>query len=297
MEQLVYIKTTSFGGYDKAETNAALEKLYSQIYELENKVKEDAALLEGYKKGQKEQTISEEILSENKKMLAETKAKLQSLMDKEKQMEAEITEKDQQISDLSTELELCKEELEKANKKSANSGNSAESLSKVFIEAQKSADMLVEDAKKQSANMEVEARKLAETIVAEANETAAHIIAEAEKEAVAAEKRLNETKEALKVSSSNLKTVMFSDIKAISSSLAKLKETLSHSEDILNQTTEVLTADGIPEFVCPPSKESSEAELNTLMDMATSIGNDTSTPIANAKDALDIEPLPKVSKI
>ena len=93
MERSVFIKTTAFGGYDKADTDSALEALYSRIFALESKVKESEALLKGYKQGRDEKSVSEELLSEDKKILAETQGKLKALTEKEKRLEAELAEK------------------------------------------------------------------------------------------------------------------------------------------------------------------------------------------------------------
>lgn len=309
MESLVYIKTTSFGGYDKNETEAVLEKLYTKIYSLENKVKEDAVLLEGYKKGQKEQSISEEILNENKKLLADTRGKLQSLMDKEKQMEVELEEKSSKITELSDELAKCKEDLNKANQKISTSGqNNSESLSKVFIEAQKSADMLIEDAKKQADVLGEDAHKLAESIIAEANEKAAQIIDDAEKEAAKAEARAQSAEAEFSASSSNLKAFMYNDIKVFGETISKLKDTikefeksgssiLAHSETVLNHAEATLTEGGIPEFtdIQPLLTKGAEAnkDLDDLMDIAKSLEED----IPLDASAADVSTIPDIKKL
>lgn len=321
MERSVFIKTTAFGGYDKADTDSALEALYSRIFTLESKVKEREALLEGYKQGRDEQSVSEEILSEDKKILAETQGKLQALTEKEERLEAELSEKNQKISELSSKLDNCTAEIEKANKRLELAGlNSSEALSKVFIEAQKSSDMLIEDAKKQAEQLKSDAHKLTEDIIIDANNKAAQIVYDAEKAAAETVARMRTSAEELKAASSNLKASMLEDIKNIGGIISKFKglfdefessghDILSRSEDMLKKAEDTLTAGGVPEFTSPkaiapnlpeapkliaPNGEYSSAnkgtktlqsdidnDLEKLMVMAKSLENDSSASPAD----------------
>lgn len=319
MERSVFIKTTAFGGYDKADTDSALEALYSRIFTLESKVKESEALLEGYKQGRDEQSVSEEILSEDKKILAETQGKLQALTEKEERLEAELSEKNQKISELSSKLDNCMAEIKKANKRLELAGlNSSEALSKVFIEAQKSADMLIEDAKKQAEQLKSDAHKLTEDIIIDANNKAAQIVYDAEKVAAETDARMRTSAEELKAASSNLKASMLEDIKNIGGIISKFKglfdefessghDILSRSEDMLKKAEDTLTAGGVPEFTSPkaiapdlpeapkliaPNREYSSAnkgtktlqsdiDLEKLMVMAKSLENDSSASPAD----------------
>lgn len=319
MERSVFIKTTAFGGYDKADTDSALEALYSRIFTLESKVKESEALLEGYKQGRDEQSVSEEILSEDKKILAETQGKLQALTEKEERLEAELSEKNQKISELSSKLDNCMAEIKKANKRLELAGlNSSEALSKVFIEAQKSADMLIEDAKKQAEQLKSDAHKLTEDIIIDANNKAAQIVYDAEKAAAETDARMRTSAEELKAASSNLKASMLEDIKNIGGIISKFKglfdefessghDILSRSEDMLKKAEDTLTAGGVPEFTSPkaiapdlpeapkliaPNREYSSAnkgtktlqsdiDLEKLMVMAKSLENDSSASPAD----------------
>ena len=263
MERSVFIKTTAFGGYDKADVDSAFETLYSRLAALETKLRDNEALLEGLKQGRDEKSVSEDILSENSKLLAEAQAKCETLAEKESRLTAELSEKDEKIAELSEKLESSSAELEKANKRLEQAGLSdSAALSKVFIEAQKSADMLVEDAKKQAEALKADSLKLTENIIIEANNKAAQIVYNAEKSAAETEARSRSGEVEIKAASSNLKASMLENIKDIGGVLSKFKELLSEleksglekiasSEELLKGAESTLTAGGIPQFTLP----------------------------------------------
>ncbi len=326
MEQSVFIKTTAFGGYDKADVDNAFEMLYSRIYALENKLRENETLLDGLKQGRDDNSLSEENLSEDKKLLAEAKGKCKAFEEKVERLSAELSEKNRMIDELTAKLENCSCELENANKRIEMAGlNGSEALSKVFIEAQKSADMLVNDAKNQAETLKADSLKLTENMIIEANNKAAMIVYNAEKTAAETKARSRKTAEEMKAASSNFKATMLTDIKDISGIVSKIKELfvtlessggeiLARSENVLKEAEGTLTAGGIPEFISPqtiapilpeapklvkPDRSYSNLEnsdtnvdLEKLMDMAMSISDESSaenTSEENSSDGGDID--------
>lgn len=329
MEQSAFIKTTAFGGYDKTDVDNALELLYSKVFSLENELRKERALLAGYQQGKDENAVSEEVLAEDKKLLAEAQGKCKALEEKVERLNAEISLKDNAIDDLTAKLNSASEALENANRSLELAGlNNSEALSKVFIEAQKSADMLVNDSRKQAEDLKADSLKLTENMVIEANNKAAVIVYNAEKKAAETEACSRSAVEELKAASTNLKASMLSDIQNIGGIILTIKELLnsletsgseliSRSEEVLKGAQDTLTAGGIPEFTrpeavvaavpeapqlvepdrsyitAPASDENVESDLDMLMNMAMSINDDIpekSTPAdADTDEGGDID--------
>lgn len=264
MAESNYIKTVAFGGYDKSDVKSRLNYLYSQVFELKNELRELKQYNDEVNKGTDAEKAQETVISAERAKLTMVQVQNETLNNSVKEYREECKAKTAENEALKEQVKQLTEQLEEANKQivGLSDGNGAASLSKVFIEAQKSADMLVEDAKKQAAELEANAKKLAENTIIDANNEAARIVYEAEKEAATVNAKLAESEAQMKVTSDNLKAVLFEDVKVISDDLSKAKAVfeaalakVTESEKLLNDTTNRISSGGIPVFRMPEKVE------------------------------------------
>ena len=200
----LFIKSTLFGGYDKPETDKVIEDLFAQVYELKNKVRDSDLFAAAKKKGADDQANAADVVAASAKELAKVQAENETLSRHVEELKDESKGKDDQIAELNAEIEKLKGELKEANNKLEKVENGeAAILSKVFIEAQKSADMVLSDAKKQADDIKADTDKLTENMVVEANNKAAKIVYAAEKQAAEIEAKAINDDEAMKAASSN----------------------------------------------------------------------------------------------
>ncbi len=313
MAESIFIKSTMFGGYDKQETDKVLESLITEVYELKNKLKSSDLFAKG--------TKEDDIVAKSAAELAKVQAENETLKRNNEDLKAQLAAKDEQITALNDEIKKNKDDLKEANNKlSKVADGEAAMLSKVFIEAQKSAEMVVNDARRQADDLKSDSEKLAENMVIEANNKAAKIVYAAEKQAAEIEAKAVNDDEAMKAASSNMKAVMLTDIEAISSQLAKIKELfeslktdgtdkIQKSETILKDAEKALKKDGVPKFKVPEeiaadmpkepklgkpdynyanakdkASEERNEELEKLMSMAQSIASDDDKKAAPKKE-------------
>jgi len=264
MAETNFIRTTAFGGYDKADVSKRLDYLYSQVFELKNELRESKLSLEEYKKGSEEEKVHEDILSAERAKLTMVQVQNESLNAKVKESREENAAQKAEIESLKGTVEELKAQLSAANSEieKLRSTNDGAALSKVFIEAQKSADMLVEDAKAQVATMKSDAEKLVENMVIEANNTAKRIVFDAEKEAAEITASSKSDSENMKTASENLRAVMLDELKGIGSEFARLKELfaaieecanskINESCELIEKTENKLCSGGVPVFRQP----------------------------------------------
>ena len=263
MAASIFIKSTAFGGYDKPETDKVVEELFTQVYELKNQLRDSDLYAAAKKEGKDDASNSADIVAASAKELAKVQAENETLTRHVGELKAESEGKDKTIEELNSEIEKLKGELKEANSKIEKVENGeAAMLSKVFIEAQKSADMVLGDAKKQAEELKADSKKLTENMVTEANNKAAKIVYAAEKQAAEIEAKAVNDDEAMKAASSNLRAVMLTDIESISADLAKIKdlfvslqtngtEKLLKSESMLKDAEASLKKDGVPKFTIP----------------------------------------------
>lgn len=314
MAESAFIKTTTFGGYDKADVSKRLEYLYSQVFELKNELRQTKLTMDEYKKGTDEEKAHESILASERAKLTMVQVQNESLEQKVKETKEENKKLEAELAALKDSSEKQKAELEEALKKLAafEAGNDPASLSKVFIEAQKTAEMLVGDAKKQAEELETNSKTTADNMITEANNEAARIVFEAEKEAAEITAKCRNSEEQLKVASTNLKAAMLEEVKGITGEISKLKELFSaiekealgrieESQALLNKTEQTLCDGGVPVFKIPEvvlpelptipdykkinygssseadleKKKKNNDDLEKLLAMANAIGSDT----------------------
>lgn len=321
MAESSFIRTVAFGGYNKTDVSKRMEYLYSQFYEMKNDIRESKLLLEEYKKGTPEEKAHESVLTSERAKLTMTQVQNESLSEKLKQAKDELQTKDNDIAALKAENDSLKSKLEDALSELASykAINDPSALSKVFIEAQKSADMLIADAKKEKENMQADTKSVVENIIDEANNDAMRIVYEAEKNAAEIEASLKSESEKIKASSNNMRAVMLNDVKALSEDFTRIKElfeafeketisSIEKSKKLISDTETKLTSGGTPVFTDPeavvpkfpdvpsykkidytsPSEKKSRKEadddLKKLLEMANSIEieDEGDTPTADA---------------
>ena len=264
MAESRFIKTVTFGGYDKGDVDKKLEYLYSQVYDLKNELRETKLMLNKFKEGTSEEAAHESVLSNERNKLTEMQVKNEAMSEKLKSAEDDNKKKEAEL----VELRQAKQELETAladaNTKltAASGGGDAAMFGIVFAEAQKSATLIVTTAKQQAEDLENDSKKLAENTVIDANNKASKIIYEAEKRAaeITADAENNSAK--MEAASGNMRATMLNEVTRIGAEVAKLKSVLNEfrdsglsmiekSETLIEDTKSELNAGGVPIFKDP----------------------------------------------
>jgi len=264
MAEARFIKTVAFGGYEKSEVIRRLEYLNNQVYDLKNELRETKLLLDAYKKGGDTEKASESVLSGERAKLTQVQVQNETLTTKLKATEEENKNYEHQVKELSGSVAELKEKLKAAEDKIAGlqSGGEAAALSQVFIEAQKSADMLINNAKAEAEKLGNDAKTAAEATIADANDEAAQIIFEAEREAAVKIAESKNNAEAMNVSTNNLKALMLDDVTKLGAEMTQLRtlfqkfmETglndISDAEERLFDVSNTLRDGGVPVFKAP----------------------------------------------
>jgi len=258
MSEIIFLKTATFGGYDKKDVDEHLKTLYSQIYELKNELSETKSALEKYKNGTEEEKVHESILADERAKMAEIQSENHIMSEKIQILEADNEEKTEEISLLKETVSELEENLSDANTKisSLKTEDDVTALSIVFAELKKSAEIIVNKAKKEASKLEENSKKLVESIIADANEKASAIVAEADKKS-----------KQMEVASGNMKALMLDDVKKINEKFLSLKQLfdefqksgadmLEKSGNMLSETKNVLESDGVPVFHIPENFQS-----------------------------------------
>ena len=268
MEETRFIKTVTFGGYDKGDVDKKLEYLYSQVYDLKNELRETKLMLNKFKEGTSEEAAHESVLANERAKLTEMQVKNEAMSEKLKSTDEDNKAKEKEIEELKKANKELNDALADANVKLQNASGSGDAamLGVVFAEAQKSANLIVSTAKQQAEDMENDSRKLAENTVADANNKAAKIIYDAEKQAAEITVKAENDSARMSAASDNMKATMLSEISKIGLEVSKLKNVLAEfsesglgmldkSEELIKDTKAELTAGGVPVFRDPQLKE------------------------------------------
>ncbi|SDB17187.1 hypothetical protein SAMN02910317_00894 [Ruminococcaceae bacterium FB2012] len=264
MAETRFIKTVTFGGYDKGDVDKKFEYLYTQVYDLKNELRETKLMLNKFKEGTSEEAAHESVLSNERNKLTEMQVKNETMSERLKSAEDDNKKKEAELVELRKAKAELEEALADANTKltAASGGGDAAMFGVVFAEAQKSANLIVSTAKQQAEDLENDSKKLAENTVAEANNKASKIIYDAEKRAaeITAEAENNSAK--MEAASGNMKATMLNEVTRIGAEVAKLKKVLNDfretglsmvekSETLIEDTKADLTAGGVPVFKDP----------------------------------------------
>ena len=97
MAETRFLKTVTFGGYDKEDVEKRISSLCSRIFELENELRETKLCLEKYRTGTDAEKIHESVLAEERKRLAECQAENKSVCEKIQSLTADNEEKEKEI--------------------------------------------------------------------------------------------------------------------------------------------------------------------------------------------------------
>lgn len=255
MAETGFLKTVTFGGYDKNDVEKHISSLYSRIFELENELRDTKLSLEQYKAGTEAEKIHESVLAEERKRLAECQAENKSVCNKIQSLTAEIEEKDNEITTLKYSVAELEQNLSDADVKLSSMSEKDDSavFGAVFAAAKKSASAIIDEAKKKADDLDANSKKLAENIIAEANNKAADIVYDAETYAAEMTAEINNQSEQLKHADSNMKALILEDVIKISEKMSEMKEFFEKSEKVLSDTRSTIEKDGVPVF-CVPEK-------------------------------------------
>lgn len=282
MAETKFIRTVTYGGFDRGDVNKKIDSLNSQLFELKNELREAKLSLEEYKKGSPEEKAHESVLAVERTKLTDALVQNEKLTGKLKTAEEDAKTKEKKLAELESENKKLFADNEELKKKLAayEAGNDAAALSTVFIEAQKSANQIVENARKDSEEKVSDAKKLAEDTVAEANNKAAQIIFDAEKRAAQITADAKNGAEEMKAASGNLRAVLLGDIEKLNSEVKKLREVfadfekngkvgLDDSAKVLDSAYSKLTEGGVPVFKSPEKIAPTDVEEPVLKNVNT----------------------------
>ena len=229
MDGTGFLKTVSFGGFDKKDVLAYVDELNTKIYTLEAELDEKKALLEssGGEGGGVDSEKYEELLAADKAKITELQTSNDSLKLQMKTMEDELAGKDKEIEALKAQTAELEEQLQEAKNKAASGGdNSAMDLSNVFIEAQKTANTIVTQAKENARKMDEDAKKLANQVVDDANGKASTIVKNADEKASKILSSAEDKSSEMRAATEKIRREVAAEIAEIDENVVKLREVL-----------------------------------------------------------------------
>lgn len=229
MEGTGFLKTVNFGGFDKKDVLAYVDELNTKIYTLEAELDEKKALLESADGSGVNNEKYDELLAADKAKITELQTSNDSLKNQMKSLEDELEAKDKEIEELKAQTAELEDQLQEAKNKIA-SGGSAESsaldLGNVFIEAQKSANLIVTQAKENARKMDEDAKKLANQVVDDANGKASTIVKSADEKAAKILSDAEDKSAEMRSTAESVKSAVTEEINEIENNISKLKEVL-----------------------------------------------------------------------
>ena len=264
MAETRFIRTVAFGGYDKSDVDKRLEAMYSKVHDLKNELTETKAVLKKYEEGSDAAKSYESVLAVERAKITQLQVKNDNLSEKIKTVRDSIKIKEDENTSLREKNAALEAEIEdlKLSLMTIQVGEDAAALGTVFVEAQKSKEMVIKSAQNEADNIKAMSEKSAEDTIADANNKAKEIIYEAEKKAAEITADAHNNSEEMKTASNNLKAVLASDIFKISEYFSKLKDVLhdfeggsaaalEQSQELLKDAEKEVNRDGIPVFRLP----------------------------------------------
>lgn len=262
-----FLKTVSFGGFDKKDVLTYVDRLNTQIYTLENELNEKKALLESSGSNTEESEKYKKLLDEDRAKITELQAGNESLKMQLQTCEEESAAKDKEIAELKKKLSEMEDELVDAKNKAAAAStteNNAMDLSNVFIQAQQTANTIVTTAKENARKMDEDAKKLANQVVDDANSKASTIVKAADEKANKILTDAEGKSAEMRTATDNMKAVVLAEISELEANVTKLKEVLgslaqdsltkvTETSDLIAKTQDTLKKNGIPQFTMPKS--------------------------------------------
>ena len=264
MSETRFLSTVLFGGYERASVDKRFEFLMTQIFSLKNELRETKLLLAEYKKGTEPEAAAEAVLSGERAKLTQVQVQHETMSKKSRALEEENKVQSAELETLRAQLAEAKEQIADLSAKlhALEADSSAAALSTVFIEAQKSAELLKQTAKREAEDLERNARKLADNVLAEANNTAAKIVYDAEVHAANTEAESQNQAAQTDAAKENFRASMAADIQQAADTVQQIlhafeafrtdgEARLAQSQQMLQDAQAALTADGIPQFRMP----------------------------------------------
>ena len=261
MAETRFMKTVTYGGYNKEDVIKQFTSLNLRISELKNQLTETKMQLEAYKNGTPVESAYEEALQQERAKLSEAQAQNETYEAMIAGYENEIKDKDNEIKALQQAAAEVSTSLADANARinAMQTGDDATALSAVFIEAQKSANSLKAAAKAEADKIKDDAMALAEDIVIDANNEASRIVYEAEKNAAVTTAEAQNNVEQMNVATNNMKAALVEHIDQFHNEIANIKSVLENfsksgldeivkAEDLLKSTDNTLKSGGVPKF-------------------------------------------------
>ncbi|MBQ3139366.1 MAG: hypothetical protein IJB68_07650 [Ruminococcus sp.] len=227
MADTLFIKAAAFCGYDKADVDKRLETLYSLIYNLKNEIRENKQIIKKYEEGYSQDKAYENALAVERAQLTQLQVKNENLSEKNKARKEELNIKEQENIKLREEIKTLKAEVEELRlKQLALKNNDTEDLGIIFIEAKKSRDLIVNNAKQEASSYKDEAQKFAEDLIAETNEKVEKLIKDAEKKAADIIATAEEKNQKLVETENSLKENILANMKNLDAEIKNIKSVL-----------------------------------------------------------------------
>jgi hypothetical protein len=240
----IYLKTVNFGGFEKNGVLQYVDELNTKIFSLEAELDEKKTLLASAGDASAGSEKYEELLRVDKTKIAELQTANNSLMIQYQSAMDEMSEKDKEIEALKNKTSALEDELADAKRKAAAGSmeSSAMDLGAVFMEAQKSASLIVTQAKENARKMDEDAKKLANQVVDDANGKASTIVKKADE---TASRILTDTERKiadLRAQADHVKTSVEKQVGDLDFNITKLRSVIeSFSADSTAKLTETKT--------------------------------------------------------
>ncbi len=280
MAESRFIKATAFCGYDKTDVDKRLETLYSMIYNLKNEIRESKQIIKKYEEGYSQEKVYENAIAVERAQITQLQVKNEQLSEKNKVNKDELNKANDENNKLKEEIQKLNDELEELRlKQLALQNNDTEGLGIIFIEAKKSRDLIVNNAKQEALNCENNVKKFAEELINETNikiaellenaeKKAADVIADAEKKAAgitsAAEKRATEINEL----NEKLQKTVLNDMERLNTEVIRIKNIMgaftSDTEKFISNSIDAVSSakDYINDITTKQLEESAEIKAS-----------------------------------
>lgn len=246
MDNSGFLKTVSFGGFDKKDVLAYVDDLNTKIYTLEAELEEtklkigqggDGANLAGDK--------------EYEELLAKERAKVNELMANNDTLKLSVQSYEDVIKEKDAEIERLKEQLENAEAnqgtaaEASENNNDAENLGDYFVQAKMLADKMVTDAKVFAKKINEDAKELADQVIDEANDKASGIVNSANDKADKIVSDAERQTESIHAAASEAKAAVQAEIREFSDKITKLNDIIAEfsmeSTDSLDKAKNVIS--------------------------------------------------------
>lgn len=246
MDNSGFLKTVSFGGFDKKDVLAYVDDLNTKIYTLEAELEEtklkigqggDSANLAGDK--------------EYEELLAKERAKVNELMANNDTLKLSVQSYEDVIKEKDAEIERLKEQLANAEAnqgaapEAAETNSDAENLGDYFVQAKMLADKMVTDAKVFAKKINEDAKELADQVIDEANDKASGIVNAANDKAEKIVSDAEQQTESIHIAASEAKVMVQAEIREFSDKITKLNDIIAEfsmeSTDSLDKAKTVIS--------------------------------------------------------